>query len=257
MKILLAGDSWGIGVFETRNGTYGPIGQGIQTILEGLGHTVTNISRAGGSNWLMVERLNGQWNKSDRCLFGVDPRDKKSFNLVDIDCVIFIQTDIFRERHYYGKQYEHSQDTKYKILEQEFVDSLLQYSSLQEFTNQYFTELYTALDNLHKPILCIGGWAKLHPTIRQFDNLIPVLYSATQLLIPKLEQDTYLSDPEWFLQLDQNTKIMDKFGSELKPLAIANSEKLDLIYQAWNEVHPNLFGYQTIVDRILPYLQKN
>lgn len=257
MKILLAGDSWGIGVFETRNGIYGPIGQGIQTILESLGHEVINISRAGGSNWLMIERLNGQWDKSNRCLFGVNPEDQKSFNLDDIDYIIFLQTDIFRERHYYGKQYEHSDDTKHKILEQVFVDSLLGYSSIEEFVNQYFTELYTALDALQKPILCIGGWAKLHPDIKQFDNLIPVLYSATQVLIPELEQDTYLSDPEWFLQLDQNSKIMDKFGSELKSMAIANAEKMEHVYSHWHEVHPNLAGYQQIVDFILPYLQKN
>ena len=257
MRILLAGDSWGIGVFETRNGIYGPIGQGIQTILESLGHKVINISRAGGSNWLMIERLNGQWDKSSRCLFGVNPEDRKSFNLDDIDYIIFLQTDIFRERHYYGKQYEHSDDIKHKILEQVFVESLLGYSSIEEFINQYFTELYTALDALQKPILCIGGWAKLHPGIEQFDNLIPVLYSATQVLIPELEQDTYLSDSEWFLQLDQNSKIMYKFGSELKSMAIVNAEKMEHVYSNWHEVHPNLAGYRQIVDFILPYLQKN
>jgi hypothetical protein len=257
MKILLAGDSWGIGVFETRNGEYGPIGQGIQTILEDLGHEVVNISRAGGSNWLMIERLQGQWNHSDRCMFGVNPADRKAFDLADIDYIIFLQTDIFRERHYYGKQFEHSTDTKHKILEQEFVDSLLKYSSIDEYANQYFTELYTALDALEKPILCIGGWSKLHPGIRQFSNLQPVLYSATQLLIPKLEHDAYLSDPEWFLQLDQNPKIVSKFGSELKELAIANAEKMEHVYSNWHEVHPNLAGYQRIVDCILPYLQKS
>jgi len=260
MKIVLAGDSWGIGVFEHRDGNYGPTGQGIQSLLENLGHEVINISQAGGSNWLIVERLQGQWAESNRYILGANPPEIKSFDLAEVNCIIFLQTDIFRERHYYVKEFEHSTTTQWKALEPEFVDGLLNYSSIKEFTERYFAELYETLNSIalqyNKKVLCIGGWSKLHPSITQFKNLIPVLYSATQMLISELEQDDYISDSEWFLQLDKHPKIMVKFGSEIKAMAIANAEKMDKICRSWNEVHPSLEGYQKIVDYIIPELKE-
>ena len=69
-----------------------------------------------------------------------------------------------------------------------------------------------------------------------------------------LNKDTYISDPEWFLQLDANQKIMDKFGTELKELAIVNADKVNLIINEWHDVHPPFSGYAVIADTILPYL---
>ena len=112
-NILIAGDSWGIGVFSGQGDEYGPIGQGIHTILEEQGHEIANISKGGGSNGLMIERLN-------------------MFDLSTVDHIIFLQTDIFREHHYYGKQYPTDIGTRWKLLEQSFVDSLLEYDSIQQ-----------------------------------------------------------------------------------------------------------------------------
>ena len=47
-----------MGVFKMINDQYGPTGEGIETLLKSYGHNVINISKAGGSNWLMVDRLN-------------------------------------------------------------------------------------------------------------------------------------------------------------------------------------------------------
>lgn len=258
MEILIIGDSWGIGVFEHRNGVYGSTGTGIQSILESHGHRITNISKAGGSNWLMIDRLENRWDKSDRCTFGIDPLDKKPVNLQNIDIIIFLQTDIFREKHYYGKQFKHSEDTQYKILNQEFIDNLLTYGSIQEFTDQYFAEFYSKLNSIaerhSKKVLCIGGWSKLHPSIVGYGNLVPVVHSASELLMSDVIQDGHISDAEWYLQLDKNPKIMEKFGDELKLMTIDNAEKLNNMYKSWGDVHPDLSGYQQIVDRILPFL---
>ena len=254
MKILLIGDSWGIGVFSNINGSYGPTGQGVQSLLQDHGHQIVNISKAGGSNWLMIDRLEGRWNNSTKCTFGVGTDKPIKIDLQEFDSIIFLQTDIFRERHHYGKQYEHSTDTQFKILNDDFVEDLLDYKSIEDFVDHYFQELYEKLNTFNKKILCIGGWSKLHPSIANYSNLIPVCTSASKLLIPSLKEDTYISDPEWFLQLDANQNIMSKFGTELKELAIINADKINLIINEWNDVHPPFSGYTIIAETVLPYL---
>jgi hypothetical protein len=259
-NICIAGDSWGIGVFSGIGLNYGPTGQGIQTIFEELGHHVINISKAGGSNTLMIDRLKGQWSDTGRCLFGTETNYKIDLNYDIIDHIVFLQTDIFRERHYYGKQHLTDEHTQWKILEQSFVDSLLVYDSIDDIINDYFQKFYTELNDIgikyDKKILVIGGWSQLHPNITNYSNLVPVIPSATKLLIPELKQDCYLSDPEWYTQLDQNTQFMLKFNLEFKNLAVVNANKLKLVYSKWNEVHPDIIGYRRIVDAILPYLAK-
>ena len=260
-NILIAGDSWGIGVFSGAGDTYGPTGEGIHTILENLGHSIINISKGGGSNWLMIDRLEHRWGYTGKCLFGVDPLDKIQFDLPTVDYVIFLQTDIFRERHYYGKQYESDTNSRWKILEQTFVDSLLNFNTLDQFIINYFDKFYSKLNSIgqqyNKKILMVGGWSQLHPSISNYSHLVAVVPSATRLLIPELEEDCYLSDPEWYTQLDKESKFMLKFDNEFKSMAIINANKLSLIYRNWNnEVHPSIEGYQRIVDEILPYLAK-
>jgi len=253
MKVLLTGDSWGVGVFSGTGDSYGPTGQGVQTVLENLGYEVTNISKGGGSNWLMMDRLDGRWDNTGRCLFGTNDAQIK-FNLKEIDYIVFFQTDIFRERHYYGKQYPTDQDTRWKILEQAFVDSLQKYQSLETVIDDYFAKLYTKLNSYNKPVLCIGGWSQLHPSIVNYSNLTAVVPSASKLLIPELEQDCYLSDPEWYTQLANDSKFMAKFGSEFKQMTLINAKKLELIYDNWHEVHPSMLGYEVLAKNIQKYL---
>lgn len=256
-NILIAGDSWGIGVFAGQGSGYGPTGQGIQSILEDQQHTVTNISKGGGSNYLMIDRLNGHWGNTGRCLFGVDPNARVSIDFSMLDHILFLQTDIFRERHYYGKQSPTDSDTKWKLLEQEFVSGLLKFESLAQMIDDYFTRFYTDLNAIgskyDKKIIMIGGWSQLHPSVFNYSNLIPAVTSATKLLIPELQADCYLSDPEWFTQLDQDKEFLSKFNTEFKQMAVINANKLALIYKNWNEVHPDIQGYKKIVEQILPY----
>jgi hypothetical protein len=253
-RILLAGDSWGIGVYQYTNGEYGPIGQGIETILTKLGYNITNISQGGGSNWLMLDRMDQIWQPTPRSLYG-GSYNKVEFDINDIDVIIFLQTDIFRERYLYGKQYPTDIDKfTWKILDQTFVDSLTNFNSLDEMIADYFLKFYTKLNSFNKPVICIGGWSQLHPSIIDYSNLINAIPSASKLLLSDLKEDIYLSDPEWYLQLAEEEKFMKKFGTEFKLMSIQSAEKLDLIYSNWHEVHPPIEGYQKIVDNILPYL---
>lgn len=257
--ILLAGDSWGIGVFEGVDDSYGPIGQGIDTILESQGHQVINISKAGGSNWLMIDRMENQWGDTGRCLFGHSHSNEiKDIPWSDIDYIVFLQTDIFRERYLYVPKDDTDDKLTWKALELPFVESLLDYVSLESMIDQYFSKFYTKLDALaqkhNKQVLMLGCWSQLHPSIERYRNLISVVPSATKLLIPELKHDVYLSDPEWYSQLADTPAFMRKFHSEFKPMSIHAADKLELIYSNWKEVHPNIHGYQKLTDEIILHL---
>lgn len=259
-NILIAGDSWGIGVYSGAGEEYGPTGQGIQSILESLGHTVTNISQGGGSNWLMIDRLEGNWGDTGRSLYGTFPDNIIKVNLDAVDTIIFLQTDIFREKYCYGKENPDDDLMQWKVLDQKYVDTLTSWDSIQSIINDYFDEFYSKLNTIavkhNVRVLCVGGWSQLHPSINKHSNLIPAVVSATKLLIPEVKQDGYLSDPEWFGQLSKEKKFMQKFNNEFKQLAIDNADKLDLIYKTWKEVHPPIEGYQRIVNELLPYFTK-
>ena len=64
-----------------------------------------------------------------------------------------------------------------------------------------------------------------------------------------MEEDVYLSDFEWFPQLNDNRDFMAKHGDELKRIALASSKKFDLICRNWKDVHPNLAGYEILVKK--------
>lgn len=256
-KILLAGDSWGIGVFKNTHGEYGPTGEGIHTLLANLGYDVVNISKAGGSNWLMIDRLNHNWTNHERCVYGVDPQDKQNFLIDEINHIVFLQTDIFRENYCYIKETPESTVTQKKWLSQSFVDFLLSFNSIENFIEFYFQSFYTELNNFgqkhKKKILCIGGWNQLHPSISNYSNLVPVIQSACQFLISDIEEDVYLSDPEWFLQLDENAEIVKKFNIELKTMAIKTSDKYSKLIAKWNDCHPTIEGYQKITEKLISF----
>jgi hypothetical protein len=144
------------------------------------------------------------------------------------------------------------------VLEQAFVEALQSYDSIEQIIDTYFSNFYTELNNIgakyNKKILMLGCWSQLHPSIVNYSNLIPVIESATKLLIPELARDVYLSDPEWYSQLADNDEFMAKFGKEFKSMTIDAETKLKLIYKHWNEVHPDLQGYQQLTDALVKYL---
>lgn len=257
--LLIAGDSWGIGVFSGLNETYGPTGQGIHTILQSYEHQIINISKAGGSNWLMIDRLENQWMDTGKCLYGHSHREEiVEVKWDDVDYIVFLQTDIFREQYLYVNKDETETKLTWKKLDDGFVNSLFEYPSLQDMIDNYFLKFYTKLNSIgqqhNKKILMLGCWSKLHPSIINYDKLVPVVASATQLLIPNLNTDVYLSDPEWYSELAAHTRFMHKYGDEFKQMTIDANRKLELIYETWNEVHPDLTGYEILAKKIQEYL---
>ena len=231
-NILLAGDSWGIGVYQGKGDSYSPIGEGIQSLLEEQGHQVTNVSEPGISNLRIINNIPN--------------------NLVEFDHIVFLQTDIFREASYHGPK---GTEKAWRWLRDDFVDELLESNTIEEYTSDHLKWLYDKLNRLDRKILCIGGWSDLHPCISEFKNLVPVIASASQMLIPTIKEQVYISDFEYFTQLNDSREFMSKFGPEFKEIAINSSHKFEESCRAWNgDVHPNIQGYQQIVDVLVKYL---
>lgn len=228
MKILLAGDSWGVGVYHKTATEYAPTGQGLQTFIDCM-----NVSKPGISNKEIVNNI---------------------LRAPESDCTIFLQTDILREHSYHGPK---GTETSWRWLSDTFIQHLLTYTSLEQYITEYFASMYQQLDDVAKKrnqkILCLGGWGDLHPSIVNYVNLIPLIYSSTQTIIPTSPSGVYISDFEYFVQFDE-TPVVDHFGTELKQIAIASSKKFELSCQHWDDVHPNLQGYEVLAKKIVKYL---
>ena len=166
--ILLAADSWGVGVFANNaNGEYGPTGEGIHNIFNEHGHQVINISKGGGSNWLMIDRLNGRWGKTDNCHWGAltmgvphcapyEMLTEPHISWDQIDHMVFIRTDIFRDQAYYAKRYPTSEFAQWKTLTDDFIKKLMTYNRIGDFIIDYFEDratvsMLTKKANIAKP----------------------------------------------------------------------------------------------------------
>ena len=232
-KILLAGDSWGIGTYQGKGNNYKPTGKGIQSILEYQGHQVTNVSHPGISNRSIITRI--------------------PYKLDEFDYIVFLQTDILRENSYHGPK---GKETSWRWLREDFIDELMTADTIESYINEHFNYLYSKLNRIGPKIICLGGWSDLHPSITAFDNLVPLIPSITQLLVPKVKEQVYISDFEYFVDLSKDKKFMDKFNSEFKQIAIQSSHKFEESCRAWDDVHPNIEGYQLVVDQLLTYFAK-
>jgi len=234
-KILLAGDSWGIGEFSGSGDSYKPTGVGLESILSEKGYYVTNVSQVGISNREIVDRILDQ-------------------NLNIFDIIIFLQTDPFRDH----QQVEIPKDNQSwkRDLNQNFIDSLTEYTSLDMYFYDYFNGLYSELSNLDKPIICIGGHSILHPCILEYKNLISEIPSVTQLLLGKNVDDCYINDKDWIDQLTHNPKFMKKFGNEFKDLVILLGNKTEEILKNWNDLHPTALGYSKLANNLVELIRK-
>lgn len=230
-NILLAGDSWGIGVYQKLDGEYKPTGQGFHTFLD-----CQNISKPGISNTEIINNIR-----------------QAGYS----DVTIFLQTDILREYSYHGPK---GSEPNWRWLRDEFIQKLLTYTRLEQYINEYFASMYAQLDSVAKQrnqkILCIGGWSDLHPSINEYNSLVPLVHSSTQTLIPTSPSGIYISDFEYFIQFDE-TQIKQHFSTELKQITLASAEKFKLSCQYWNDVHPDLQGYEILAKKIRNYLLRD
>jgi hypothetical protein len=186
--ILISGDSWGCGEwggditnprFPDRE--HGISHLGIEQYLIDHGYTVKNIAKAGVGNKVSIDILSTYIKKR-------------------YDYIFWFQSDPLRD----------VRDIKNK-----FTD----FNELVKI-QQFMLEIsYRRLNNFNVPIYCIGGCSKIDSNlISAYRNLIPIIPSVTELLIPGYQHpDIWFSYP-WFKELDSRV----------------SSHTLDKLLEQWN-----------------------
>jgi len=211
MNVLIAGGSWGCGELTQIRGKHVVTHLGIEQYFKDAGHTVTNMSRRGGSNKQAVNDIKEQF---------------KNFEII-----LWFQTDPIRDLRPY-RDVSFSFD---KIIAQQ-----------KELINNTYYEL----NNIGKTIYCIGSSTELDiELIEQYNKLIPLIRSITALLAPTYNHPkVWLS--EWINYLTKKNisyNDLDKYVSEKKLQDDLYNYK-DLFWP--DGVHPNRYGHKILFDYI-------
>jgi len=184
-QILLGGDSWACGEWARPEGAPGHVPveivhRGIEQYFIDDGFGVVNTAEGGSSNKSAVERLAAV----------VDDH---------YDYVIWIQTDPIRDLR------------PYDSFNQEFTS----YNLLLEYSKQALANTYEKLNQFGVPVYCMGGCSKLDPAIDRYQNLVVMIPSLIEFLIPgRAAPEIWTSD--WIRKFDRSTNIdmMDRLSKE-------------------------------------------
>ncbi len=214
MRILLAGDSWGLGVWGLVNNEYKLVHPGIDHYMRLDGHDVVNISQAGTNNMMMYRKLVHTL-KYDSAF----------------DKIFYIQTDIVRDIPNNFAEFENKWFNNY-----EHLISLI---------NEKLDELYHSLNSLGKPIYMLAGCSTVNQSLlSKYKNLICTIPSILKFLHPECQNPEFWTDPKWINKLDDKWDLdtLDK---------IIEQEKLTRKIGTYSHfkadsVHPDLSGYAKV-----------
>lgn len=192
-KILIAGDSWGCGewkgdpmpAFILPNGRSSHvIHYGLEQYLLDDGHIVKNISIPGANNEQVIDKLNDHINE------------------MPWDYIFWFQTDPLRT-------FRDTTPQDYTTYNKWFND----YEHLINIQNNYLDSIYNALNQMNKPIYCIGGCSKINKNLLlKYKNLHLLIESVMELLIENFIQPNLWFSSDWYQQLDErwNLDTIDK-----------------------------------------------
>lgn len=170
MKILLAGDSWGCGVWKHSKIPFQKptlMHKGIEQYMLDDGHEVINVSKGGISNEKIIDRMKPVINDN-------------------FDYIFYIQTDPLRDIF---KSDNFQEKSKW------FED----YQSLLEINNRLMLDTYNKLNNFGKTIHMIGGCSKVKSNmLEQFSNLKLVICSIPELIVDNFEISEIVCTGLWW-----------------------------------------------------------
>jgi len=166
--IAIFGDAFGQGEFTNSHLAYynnneKPLNNyyvshtGLQFYLEQNGYTVDNFCKAGQGNNYNFEKF-CRLKQSDPYKY-----------------VFFFQTDPLADL----KIEDGNCDVSYQNLD--FIKNLNDYYN---YCDNSLKNLYEKMNCLNTKIYCIGGSYKLHESIHQYNNLIPVVHNLIEMLLP-------------------------------------------------------------------------
>lgn len=221
MKILLAGDSWGCGVWakNKKNETPTVIHRGIEQFMSDDGHEVVNISQGGFANYEIINKM-------------------KSVINDNFDYIFYIQTDPLRD---------HFKSSIFQKKEIWFTD----YQSLLEINNKLMLDTYNKLNNFGKTIHMIGGCSKVESNmLEQFSNLKLVLCS-----IPEFICDGYTAPKIFFTQKWWRDELDDRWSLETLDKIIEQQDKWHWLgkncsHFKEDRYHSDRHGYEKVYNYI-------
>ena len=228
MKICITGDSWGCGEWDKINGKYQTSHLGTEFFLKEKypNFEIINVSKGGSCNKEAINRLS---------------------EIDNVDCVIFFQTDPLRELEPY-KSNKTYLDWK-------------SYDDICSTQKNLAKDAYKKLDTYGVPVLMIGGCSKVYvDLIEQTKNLIPLIPSIAELLIPNFVQSTLcvdmwvnnieivFNDSKYLEDLNKIQKDVDNDKNALKQCA-------GYFYPDFS--HANRKAHRVIANIVSDYINAN
>ena len=218
--ILIGGDSWGCGEWtwlSKRN--YGVSHKGLEQYLVDDGFSVVNSAQGGSSNSKSIRRVAQQLERGN------------------YDHIIWFQSDPLR-------------DLKYTTFNSLFTS----YQQVLDCHKELLNSSYKQLNQLGNKVICVGGCSKLDPDIRNYNNLIPLVDSMIELIIPHITAPNIWCN-DWLHYIDANTNKSLKrlFDRLLVDKKIQEQITAEPIMNPCG-YHPNRDGHRILFDVVKEFL---
>jgi len=218
--ILIGGDSWGCGEwtwFSKRN--YGVSHKGLEQYLVDDGFSVVNSAQGGSSNSKSISRVAQQLDHGN------------------YDHIVWFQSDPLR-------------DLKYTTFNSLFNS----YQQVLDCHKELLNSSYEQLNQLGNKVICVGGCSKLDPDIRNYDNLIPLVDSMIELIIPHIIAPKIWCN-DWLHYIDANTNksLIRLFDRLLVDKKIQEQITAEPIMNPCG-YHPNRDGHRILFDVVKEFL---
>lgn len=208
-KVLMSGDSWAFGsgrvFFDGNHHIFGlpATDTGIHMRDLFTEYEFTNYPFLGGHNIQSVEAI------------------KNALSSEEFDYIFWVQTDPMRDIASV-KPHKFNEPV---VLTDSMID-LASSSNILQFMENKLTKTYLELDKVAADagvkIHCVGGCSMLHHTISEFENLLPIMPSIIQFLIPTFTQDTIVFNTAWItgmIDYERTHTVNEVFSANLREIA--------------------------------------
>ncbi len=218
MKILIAGDSWGKGEWGGNRPIYDVSHLGLERYFRTKKYDVLNVSQGGASNQESIRNLS------------------LSLSYKAWDYVFWFQTAPLRNLRPYPT----------------FKKDFRSYKDLLDKSNDLLDKDYKNLNNLERPIHCIGGCSKLNlDLISNYQNLIPLIPSATELILKDYKHpDIWIEEWNPLIGAQFDKTSIDLLYFDQKRVQQLKEIKEYRIYFWPDGLHPNRRGHKFLFNYI-------
>ena len=212
--ILITGDSWGLGEWDTYDGQYGNVHRGLEQYLKDYGcSNVTNVSWGGFSNCAAYETI-------------------RERNLTP-DIIFWFQTDPIRDLRPYDNYVIHS------------------YHQLIDDHIRLIDSAYNRFNNLNIPVYVIGGCSKVNvDIIKRYSNLTALIPSTIELLTTSKHPNFWCTDWAHTVSEKIDRRSLDLLFEELNNPPI-QLRRLHSRYYWPDGCHLNRHGHRKIFEYII------